>query len=138
MKPVKQSVAVVVFAPHDRRSVLIVQRPPDDQELPNAWGLPAASLQPGESVQAAVRRTGTDKLGVSLRPLRELQLGAMERTPYRLEMRLIEAEIEQGSVAVPQPIAGVTQYQGWKWGTAEELRPAAALGSLCCRLFLAE
>lgn len=135
MTQIKQSVSVAVFAP-DRTRVLTVQRPADDEDLPNAWGLPAASLEPGESIDDAVRRIGSQKLGVSLRPLGELQRGAIQRTNYRLEMRLIEAAIEQGSVTVPQQVAGVTQYQAYQWGTAEDLRPAAEQGSLCCRLFL--
>jgi hypothetical protein len=99
-------------------------------------GLPAATLRPDEGLEAAVRRLGTDKLGVSLHPLGELQRGAIERPDYRLEMRLLEASIESGEPGVPQDVAGVTQYTSWKWGAADELRPAAQRGSLCCRLLL--
>ena len=136
MKPVKQSVAVAVYAPGERGKLLIVQRPPEDEELPNAWGLPAASLRPGESIEDAVRRLGADKLGVSLRPLHEMQRGSIERPGYTLQMRLFEAEIDNGELTVPQEVAGVTQYTSWKWGAPDDLRPAAQRGSLCCRLFL--
>jgi isopentenyldiphosphate isomerase len=134
-KSVKQSVSIAVF--NDAGQVLIVQRPPDDEDLPDAWGLPASSLCPGETWADAVYRTGRDKLGVELHTGRELNRGKLERRSYNLEMRLHEAEIVGGTVAVPQDVAGITQYQRWKWGCAQDLRPAAERGSLCCRLFLA-
>ena len=133
-KPVKQSVALALF--DERGQVLIVQRPSDDEDLPDAWGLPASSLRAGESWEDAVRRTGRDKLGVELRSMRELNRGTRERASYTLEMRLYEAEIVSGAVKVPQDVSDITQYQRWKWGTADLLRPAAEHGSLCCRLFL--
>jgi 8-oxo-dGTP diphosphatase len=133
-KPVKRSVALALF--DEFRRLLAVQRPEDDEDLPNAWGLPASSLRAGESWDDAVLRTGRDKLGVELRPKRELNRGTLERASYTLEMRLYEAEITSGTVTVPQGAAGVTQYQQWMWGTPELLRPAAERGSLCCKLFL--
>jgi ADP-ribose pyrophosphatase YjhB (NUDIX family) len=133
---VKQSVAVAIYDTRDRNRVLIVQRPADDEELPNAWGLPASSLKPGESFEEAVRRTGRDKLGVVLRPIVEVQHGSVERAGYALQMRLFEAEIESGDASVPQSTVGVTQYTAWRWGSSEDLQPAAEAGSLCCRLFI--
>ena len=129
----KRSVSFVV---RNGERVLIVQRPADDEDLPNAWGLPAASLREGESWQDAVVRAGRDKLGVELKVGTELNRGALERDNYTLEMRLYEVEIVKGRPLVPQPNDDVTQYQNWKWGVTEELRPAAERGSLCCRLFL--
>jgi isopentenyldiphosphate isomerase len=133
-KPVKRSVSLALFDEFGR--VLAVQRPEDDEDLPNAWGLPASSLRAGESWDDAIRRTGRDKLGVDLKPIRELNRGTLERASYTLDMRLYEAEVVRGTVTVPQVVVGVTQYQNWRWGTAEVLRPAAERGSLCCRLFL--
>ena len=130
----KRSVSVAIF--DDAHRVLIVQRPPDDEDLPNAWGLPAASLRAGESWEDAVRRAGREKLGVDLEVARELRRGSIERKAYKLEMRLYEADIALGKPAVPQSDDRVTQYQQWKWGTPTDLMPAAEQGSLCCRLFL--
>ena len=133
-RPVKRSIAVAI--PHaDGRRVLIVQRPADDEDLPGAWGLPAASLQDGESWEAAVRRAGREKLGVELVVGREMNRGTLERRSYSLEMRLYNAQIIEGDVEVPQPDARVTQYQAWRWGDADNLEPAARAGSLCCELF---
>ena len=131
---VKRSVSVAIRGPHEGE-VLIVQRPGDDEDLPNAWGLPAASLHDGESWEDAVRRAGQEKLGVELAPGRELRRGQAQRAAYTLEMRLYEATMI-GTPNVPQRTAGVTQYQRWCWGSAPDLEPAAARGSLCCRLYL--
>lgn len=135
MKPVKRSIAVLVRSGPDR--VLVVRRPPDDEDLPDAWGLPAGSLHAGESWEDAVRRAGRDKLGVRLRPAGLLREGELEREAYRLRMRLYGATIEEGEPAVPQPAEGVTQYAAWAWAPPTRLEAAAAGGSLCSRLALA-
>ncbi len=135
-RPVKHSVSFAIFRPGHPDQVLVVQRPPDDDDLPDAWGLPAGSLRAGEDWAEAVRRAGRDKLGVELEVASELNRGSLERAAYTLEMRLLEARIIAGEPRVPRSAAGVTQYQAWKWGKAEDLAPAAARGSLCSRLFL--
>ncbi|MEX2283947.1 MAG: NUDIX domain-containing protein [Gemmatimonadota bacterium] len=134
MKRIKQSVAVAIFDPDDRNRLLVVQRPDNDQDLPNVWGLPASSLLSGESFEDAVLRTGGEKLGVSLATVRELARGSQERADYTLEMRLFESMIVGGDPVVPQPVDGVTQYQDWAWDTPDRLRAGAAAGSLCCIL----
>lgn len=131
---IKQSVSLAI--PHDNgEQVLIVQRPSDDEDLPHAWGLPAASLGPDETWIDAAQRAGREKLGVELQIGRELNRGSIERTGYTLEMRLFEACIVAGEPHLPQERTDVTQYQEWRWGTAGDLEPAAAAGSLCCRLY---
>lgn len=131
---VKRSVSIAI--PHENgQQVLIVQRPADDEDLPNAWGLPAASLQPGETWADAAQRAGRDKLGVALQLGSEINRGSIERTGYTLEMRLFEACIVAGELGIPQETMDVTRYQEWRWGNAADLEPAAAAGSLCCRLY---
>ena len=133
-RPVKRSVSVAI-SHADGERVLIVQRPADDEDLPGAWGLPAASLKDGESWEAAVRRAGREKLGVEIAVGHEMNRGSIERKTYALEMRLFSAQILEGDVDVPQPEPGVTQYQAWRWGDADDLEPGARAGSLCCHLF---
>jgi ADP-ribose pyrophosphatase YjhB (NUDIX family) len=131
---VKRSVSLAI---HDRGGrVLLVRRPPDDDDLPLAWGLPAASLAAGESWEDAVTRAARDKLGVPVEPGRVLAEGHLDRDRYRLEMRLFEARILHGHPAVPQAAPGVTQYVDWRWGSAPDLVPAADAGSLCSKLYL--
>ncbi len=133
---VKRAVSFVLRQAEDPRRVLIVRRPPDDADLPNVWGLPAASVRAGESWEDAVRRAGIDKLGVRLLVGRELRHGSLERRDYTLEMRLFDATIRSGEPSVPQPYPEVTQYTEWEWGEPARLEDGAARGSLCCRLFL--
>jgi ADP-ribose pyrophosphatase YjhB (NUDIX family) len=135
MKPIKRSIAVLVRSGPDR--ILVVRRPPDDEDLPDAWGLPAGSLRPGEEWEEAVRRAGKEKLGVRLHTEGLLREGELERGAYRLRMRLYGATIEEGEPAVPQAVEGVTQYAAWEWAPPTRLAPAAAGGSLCSRLALA-
>ena len=116
--------------------VLLVQRPPDDEDLPLAWGLPAASLSPGETWADAVRRAAGDKLGLRVEPGVVLGEGGLERPSYRLEMRLYAARIVAGEPDVRRDVVGVTRYAAWRWGPAAELTAAAARGSLCGRLYL--
>ena len=135
-RPEKQSVSVAIRNPDAPDQVLVVLRPGDDEDLPNVWGLPAASLRPGESWEAAVQRVGTAKLGVELAPGTELERGSLERRDYRLQMRLYQAELVRGTPHVPQPLEGFTQYRDWKWGTGSDLQAAALRGSLCSQLYL--
>jgi ADP-ribose pyrophosphatase YjhB (NUDIX family) len=125
---VKRSVSLVIDGPG---GVLLVRRPDDDESLPGVWGLPAASLRPGESERDAVERAGRDKLGVAVEPLRPLGSERGERAA----MTDWAARIVAGAPAVPQA-AGGTQYVDWRWGGADELAPAARAGSLCARALL--
>ncbi len=133
-RPVKRSVSVAIHLEDGR--VLQIRRPPDDDELPHAWGLPAASLRTQEGWEDAVRRAARDKLGLEVEPGAVLREGSLERERYRLEMRLYEARIMHGEPAVIGRDPEVTRYVDWRWGGAEGLRPAARAGSLCSRLYL--
>lgn len=116
--------------------MLLVQRPRDDEDLPLAWGLPAASLKPGESWTDAVRRAAGDKLGLDVAPGVVLREGSLERESYRLEMRLYDARILAGAPNVRRHVVDVTRYAAWRWGAAAELSASAERGSLCGRLYL--
>lgn len=133
---IKRSVSFVIRDPRDPARVLAVRRPADDDDLPNAWGLPAGSLREDESWADAVRRAGREKLGVELEPGDVLEEGEIERASYTLRMRLYDARIVEGTPAVPQPCTNVTQYAELDWAEAKRFEPAAAAGSLCSRLFL--
>lgn len=132
----RRSVSLAIPHPDGRDQVLLVQRPSDDEDLPDVWGLPAASLAPGEVWEDAVRRAARDKLGVTVDVVGVMAEGEKQRAGYTLHMRLYTATIVQGEPAVPQPTAGVTQYQAWRWGAAADLEPAADAGSLCSQLYL--
>tara|TARA_Y100000034_G_C6790533_1_gene353935 strand:- start:184 stop:606 length:423 start_codon:yes stop_codon:yes gene_type:complete len=134
-KPVKDAVAYVIYN-NDRSKFLVVQRPSDDEDLPDAWGLPAGSLKEGESFEDAVLRSGRQKLGIELKVLSEIGEGEIEREQIVLRMKEYEVEVVNGYPNVHQRIKGVTIYQDQKWGTSDDLRDAASKGSLCCKLYL--
>jgi ADP-ribose pyrophosphatase YjhB (NUDIX family) len=134
---IKRSVSLAIRDFAQPSAVLIVQRPADDEDLPNVWGLPAATLAADESWQDAARRAGRDKLGIDLDIGALLNDGSLDRAAYTLEMRVYEATIRAGLPEVPQRVEGVTQYQRWRWGHDGDLEPAAQMGSLCSRLYLA-
>jgi 8-oxo-dGTP diphosphatase len=117
-------VSLVIERPE---GLLLVRRPDDDEDLPGAWGLPAATLAGGESEEDAVRRAGRDKLGVEVRALRAVGVEGF--------MTGWEAELVSGEPAVPQP-GPHTQYSELRWGDPSELVPAARRGSLCSRVLL--
>jgi ADP-ribose pyrophosphatase YjhB (NUDIX family) len=133
---VKRSVSFVLRSDDDPSLVLAVRRPPDDDDLPNAWGLPAGSLRGEESWQDAVRRAARDKLGVDVDVGRLLEEGEVERAGYTLRMRLFDTRVIRGEPHVPQCAPGVTQYTALDWAPADRFVPAADAGSLCCRLYL--
>ena len=122
--PPKRSISLVI---EESDGLLLVRRPDDDETLPGAWGLPAASLLEGESEEEAVRRAGREKLGVEVEPLGVVGSdGAMTDWAVR---------IEAGDPTVPQ--AGPrTQYAELRWGEARDLVAAARQGSLCSRALL--
>lgn len=134
--PEQRVVAVAVVALDDPTQILVVRRPPDDEDLPNAWGLPAGRIVSGEMPAQAVIRAGREKLGVELGRVRRRASGTMDRERYRLTMVLYNAVLDRGVPQVPQAASGVTQYAEWRWSGGEILEPAAMRGSLCCRLFL--
>lgn len=135
MKPLRYAISYVIYNQY-RSMFLIVQRPPDDQELPLLWGLPAGSVKDDEPFEKAIIRSGKEKLGVDLKPVKFIGRGSIERDDYILHMEQYEAEIVCGELKVPQPIKGITQYRQWKWGTVADLKEAADRGSLCCRIFI--
>jgi 8-oxo-dGTP diphosphatase len=133
---VKRAVSLAITDPGQPGALLLVQRPDDDEDLPGAWGLPAASLGDGESWEDAARRAGREKLGVELALHGVLQRGSLQRAGYTLDMRLYAADITTGEPQAPQAILGVTQYQAVRWGVPAALQPAAESGSLCSQLYL--
>ena len=138
-RPIKQSVALAMAKGDEPSKVLLVRRPEDDRELPGAWGLPAASLRPGETPEEAARRIGLQKLGAEVRVGRRMNSGRQDRAGYILEMSLYGATLDRAVPDLPAGRGGdpgVTMYTAWRWGDPLELADSAGRGSLCSRLLL--
>lgn len=136
-RPVKCSLAAVLRRNEGSREFLAVRRPLDDDRLPGVWGLPAATLRPGELPEAALRRVGEEKLGVDLRPLRFIGIRAADRGDHLLILMDLEAEVLRGDPDVSAARTSGTAYVDQRW-TADFsiLVDAARRGSVCSRILL--
>lgn len=136
-KPVKCSVAAVVRSSAHPGQFLAVRRPPDDDLLPNVWGLPAVSLHPGELPEAALQRLGREKLGATIEARRFVGIQAADRTEYLLILMDLEAEVVGGRPDVGAARTTGTAYVEQRW--TDELgllAEAAGRGSVCSRILL--
>ncbi len=134
-KSIKHAVAVVIYDGGGK--FLAVRRSEDDDSLPGVWGLPAASLRPGESDADAVLRAGREKLGVTLEVDSRVGTDRIERDTYILELTDYVASVAQGQPSVPQPISDVSQYVDLQYTSDLGLLVEAARGgSLCSRVLL--
>lgn len=118
----KHSVAVVISKDN---SILAIRRHDDDNELPGIWGLPAGTCRNDETVQDVIVRIGRQKLGVELKPERQLATGNQDRPEYLLYMELWEVSM-----------TGIPSHPNWRWAPVDFLRSGAAAGSFCCELAL--
>ena len=144
--PKKFAVSYIISKEGESGEFLCVQRPANDANLPNVWGLPAgmATAAAGGSEHptdaewtAAVEQSGVQKLGVALKVGAVLSEGQQPRAEYVLHMRQYAVEVIGGDTPeVPQPVEGVTQYQQWRWAATADLADAASKGSLCSRLYI--
>ena len=142
---VQRAVALAV-CPSDQGpdQVLAVLRPAEhDDPLGGLWGLPAATLRPGESQQDAVARVFRDKLGlIPFSNAAAVADGAQQRDGHTLTMTLYSVSWSGGDLRInldgmrPQDPPAGTLYESWRWARPDELRPAAERGSLCAQLYL--
>jgi 8-oxo-dGTP diphosphatase len=135
-KPLRCSVAALVRRDSDDR-FLAVLRPPDDDRLPNVWGLPAVTLTDGELPECGLRRLGLEKLGARLEPVRMIGIRVADRGDYRLVLMDLEARVIAGEPDVALATTTATRYVDQCWtDRLELLAEAAAKGSLCSQILL--
>lgn len=131
------AVAAVVRRSSSRSEFLAVKRPPDDDSLPNVWGLPAVSLQNGELPEHAVRRIGREKLNTEIEPVRFVGIKSTLRTNYELILMDIEALVSGAEPSVHTALTLRTRYVDQQWTSDLHLLiDAARQGSICCQVFL--
>ena len=116
-----------------------VKRPPSDANLPNVWGLPSGSPANGESPEAAVIRSGRDKLDVKVEITRYVGEDWIDRGEYILHLKEYEVRLAGGVPTVPHADTTITQYVDFKMSDSPQIfMEAAEKGSLCSRIFLRE
>jgi len=100
--------------------------------------LPAATVGEDETPEAAARRLGSQKLGMTLEIVGEIARGEQDRAEGELSMVLFETRAAEAAPTLVQGDEGdgVTYYTDWKWAEAAAFEGTAAAGSLCCRLYL--
>ncbi|HEX4213211.1 MAG TPA: NUDIX domain-containing protein [Candidatus Dormibacteraeota bacterium] len=129
----KESVALLITDGDGR--FLAVRRSDDDTTLPGVWGLPAASLRPGETAEVAALRAARDKLGLEVRLREEMGEATGGAAPVRL--RAYTAEITAGTPSLAAADPQASRYAALRM--TPDLRlllPAARAGSLCSQVCL--
>lgn len=137
MKQVKCAVAAVLRNPANEREFLAVKRPPDDDRLPDAWGLPAVTLRDGELPEEGLRRIGREKLATDIEPARLVGIKSTNRGEYELILMDIEARLVGPEPDVSRATTAATRYVGQQW--TEDLlvlQEAARKGSVCSQVLL--
>jgi hypothetical protein len=133
----KCAVAAVLRRVPGGAELLAVRRPPDDDRLPDVWGLPAVSLRAGELPETGLRRVGLEKLGAELEPVCMVGIRRADRGEYELILMDIEARIIRGEPSVQRASSTATRYVDQRWTADLQLfAPAASMGSLCCQILL--
>lgn len=137
MKPAKFAIAAVVWNPQNRSEVLAVLRPPNDDSLPNVWGLPAVVVKEGELPEAAIKRLGIEKLSTEIRAVSYVGIQRIERQDFELILMDIEAELIGIEPSVLLATTTGTKYVEQLWVSDYGIfKEAASKGSLCTRIFL--
>ena len=135
MKPVKFSVAVVLR--NLKGKVLAVQRPHDDENLPNVWGQPAVSQKGNELPEEMAKRVGSEKLCCQIKPISFVGIKSKDRGEYELMLMDIESTLVKGEPNVLNSLTTSTKYVDQKWTTDLSLfKDAAQKGSLCSQILL--
>lgn len=138
-KKIDYVVAVILKNP-DNEKFLVVKRPPEDKDLANHWGLPAATMLPGELPEDCAKRVCREKLGCESKPIRFVGLMFQKRNNYDLFLMDIEANILPGEIAdINKARTENTAYTEQKWtDNPKELMDSAIKGSCCSSIFLTD
>lgn len=137
MKPTKFAIAAILMDSKDANEILAVKRPPNDESLPDVWGLPAVTVKDGELPEDAVRRLGVEKLSTKIEPISYIGIKRADREKYELILMDIKAELKGVEPSVKNATTTGTKYVDQKWTNDYVIfKEAAEKGSLCSRILL--
>jgi 8-oxo-dGTP diphosphatase len=139
-KQIKYVVAIVLKNKNNPDEFLIVKRPDDDPDLGGEWGLPAATMKPGELPEQAAKRICKEKLNCEAETTRFLGIMFQKRNSYDIFLMDVDMMLEDEQQ--PNVHAATTEntaYVDQKWSTdPEDLRRSANGGSCCSSIFLTD
>ncbi len=137
MKPTRFSIAAIIVNPNNDAEVLAVKRPPNDDSLPNVWGLPAVTPVERELPEAAVKRLGIEKLSTEIESVEYVGIKYTERSTYNLILMDIQACLVGREPSVKNATTTGTKYVDQQWTSDYSIfKEAASKGSLCSQIFL--
>lgn len=137
MKPTKFAVALAIENPKNESEILVVKRSPDDDSLPNVWGLPATSVKGTELPEEVTRKIGQEKLGTQVEPKSFVGIKSADRGDYELILMDIRVKLVGKEPNVKEANTTGSKYVDQKWTSDFSiLVPGAKLGSICDRVFL--
>ena len=137
MKSTKFSVAVLLINPDNDKEFLVVKRPPDDDRLPNVWGLPAVTIQSNELPENTVKRIGIEKLDTDIEATEYIGIKRSDRDDYELILIDIKAKLTGKQPSVEKAQTENTKYVDQQWTSdLNILKDAASKGSLCSQIVL--
>lgn len=137
MKQTKFSIALAIENPKNEAEILVVKRSPDDDSLPNIWGLPATSLKGSELPEEIVKRIGQEKLGTQVKPKSFIGIKSIDMGHYELILMDIRVKLIGNDPDVHKANTAGSKYVDQKWTSDFSiLIPGAQQGSLCDRIFL--
>lgn len=132
----RTTVAIVFTNPQNDQQFFLVKRPDDPTDIfCNTFGFPAATLEEGETIEQAIERIGTDKLGLQITPVEKLTTDTVSRVTHQFTMELWRVQAKGQLKLKRSGRPDITYYAGWKWGTVDDLVATAALGSEGSRLY---
>jgi nucleoside triphosphatase len=70
--PILHRTIVVGIVQNERGEYLICKKPPHRGVFPGQWGLPGGGIEPGERMEAALRRELREELGIEVRDIKPL------------------------------------------------------------------
>lgn len=84
--PARTRLIVVAVVTDDTGRVLLCRMAPDRGVFPGQWALPGGGVEPGERIEAALRREVREELGIDLRAA----------TPLLFKDDVLEKTLEEG------------------------------------------
>lgn len=119
-----QRVIVVPIIRNSKNKVLICKKPPDRGVFPDQWGLPGGGMEPGESLEDALRREVREELGIEIEDIRPLFFKdgtETKSTPDGRSQKIYMIYLLFGCLAVSENIQLNEEFVEYAWAALSEI-----------------